>query len=91
MKSEVNFDDIKYNILKIMQTYPVYQYRQLMKSIPQQINISHSQWRKWLYLKKDSRYEIPHEQLNSIAQLLNVTIDDLINHKNHHSRKNSKL
>lgn len=69
----------KYNILKYLRELPVNDYRQFSRSLPSMLNVSQSTLKRWLYLKKEHPGEIPVSKLKQIADILSITINDLIN------------
>lgn len=68
----------KYAILDILRQMPYWQYKQLRQSIPEHLNVSRHTFKRWIYLKKTDKAEIPLNKLKKIAQLLNVDINQLV-------------
>lgn len=69
----------KYNILKILHSRTYKEYLYIRKEAPKKLGISKRTWERWLYIKEDDKAEINYSTLKKISELLNVSIEDLIN------------
>ncbi|NSW46573.1 MAG: hypothetical protein HPY79_12250 [Bacteroidales bacterium] len=68
----------KYAILDILQQLPYERYVWLKKNLHNEINVSYSTLRRWLYIKDKEKAEIPLAKLKLIAKKLDVDINQLI-------------
>lgn len=79
MCKPINYEDKKYNLLKVLHNVSVDRYRNIMQQMPEKLAISSALWRKWIYLDEFDPYEIPQIKLDEIGQLLNVDPESLKN------------
>lgn len=54
-------------------------YEIAMKWIPETLGISSATWKRWIYLKSDSHYEISEFHLSGLASFFQCEIKDLKN------------
>lgn len=80
-KNAVMYDNKKYKILKILREKKSYnEYIFIKNNAPKLIGVSSRNWLNWLYMPKQSKTEIPYSYLKRIAELLDTTVDELINY-----------
>lgn len=80
MCKKANYQQKKYNILKILHKMSVERYKYVRERLPETLGICKSTFDNWLYYTIDDTAQIPHDKLEELAQLLNVTLKDLINY-----------
>lgn len=79
-KRKINYEEKKYNILKILRKNNSYEeYSLIIDKAPKLLGISERTWKYWIYLSKNEKTEIPYTYLKRISVLLDTDIESLIN------------
>jgi len=74
------YDTLKYGILERLRQLPMNDYKRLRSELPQKLCVSKSVFKRWLYLKRWDKTEIPLSYLREIAKHLNCDFTELINY-----------
>ena len=81
MNQTVNYDNKKYNILKILHTrFSKVQSHQKQKEIIEKLYVSKRTFISWLYMPKNKQTEIRYSYLKKMSEILGVSVDELINY-----------
>ena len=81
MNQTVNYDNKKYNILRILHTrFSKVQATQKQKEIIDRLFISRRTLISWLYMPKNKQTEIRYSYLKKMSEILGVSVEELINY-----------
>ncbi len=69
----------KYSILEKLKLLPYKDYIYAKKYLPYFLDISPKTFNSWLYIKIDSKRQIPLDKIAAISFFLKVKIEDLMN------------